>query len=70
MSRTYVTSSNLHSVGYDSQTETLEIEFNDGAIYQYEGVSEVVYEELMSAPSHGKYFHAHIKDAYPYRRVN
>jgi len=35
MERQYVTSSNLQSLGYDPTSKTLEIEFNDGAIYQY-----------------------------------
>lgn len=69
MQRTPVTSSNLISIGYDSKTLTLEIEFKGGAIYQYTGVTPDVHQQLMSAESHGKFFHANIRDAYPYTRV-
>lgn len=69
MNRTPVSSSNLRSVGYDSSTNTLEIEFNNGGIYQYSGVPYSVYQGLMAASSHGSYFHAHIRDSYPYRKI-
>jgi len=69
MNRLPVSSSDLRSVGYDSSTNTLEIEFNSGGIYQYRGVPPAIYEGLMSASSHGKYFHAHIKNVYPYTKI-
>jgi len=69
VNRQPVSSSDLRSVGYDSSTNTLEIEFNSGGVYQYYGVSLAVYQGLMNAPSHGKYFHAHIKGVYRYTRI-
>ncbi|MBG1242575.1 MULTISPECIES: KTSC domain-containing protein [unclassified Nostoc] len=69
MLRTPVNSRNLHSVGYDATTRTLEVEFNNGSVYQYSGVPESTYRGLISASSHGKYFHANIKDSYPYIQV-
>ncbi len=69
MLRTPVSSSDLQSVGYDATTRTLEVEFNNGSVYQYSGVPESTYRGLISASSHGKYFHACIKDAYPYQQV-
>ncbi|WP_442904895.1 KTSC domain-containing protein [Gordonibacter sp.] len=62
-----VSSSDLCSVGYDGGV--LYVRFNSGGTYRYEGVSELVYRGLMSAPSHGKYFHANIKGIYPYERI-
>ena len=70
MNRTPVTSSNLRSVGYDSQNSVLEIEFHKSGTYQYSGVSAAQYKALMSAASHGSYFIAHIKDAYPTRKIS
>lgn len=67
--RTTVVSSNILSVGYDDNTETLEVEFVHGGVYQYYGVPETVYRELMQAPSKGQYLNAYIKDRYPYSRV-
>jgi hypothetical protein len=70
MNRVPVSSSDLRSVGYDETTKLLEIEFHGGRIYQYYGVPRAVYEGLMQAASHGKYFHTHVKNAYPYQRVS
>lgn len=67
MQRTPVSSSNIASIGYESRT--LEIEFHSGGIYQYDGVPESIHRGIMSAPSHGQYFHQHIKDVYPYRKI-
>ena len=69
MKRLSVSSSNLRSVGHDSSTNTLEIEFNNGGIYQYRGVPSAIYKKLTSASSCGKYFHAHIKNVYPYTKI-
>ena len=70
MKRTKVESSNIASVGYDQLDSILEIEFNSGAIYQYENVPIRVYDVMMKADSVGKYFNAHIKSKYNYRRVD
>jgi hypothetical protein len=64
MNRTSVQSSNLKSVGYDLETNVLEIEFHNGGLYRYTGVPERIYRGLMNAGSHGSYFHQHIKDKY------
>lgn len=69
MERKAVESSNLASVGYDEREEILEIEFQHGAVYQYFDVPKKVYEELMNAESHGKYFSAHIRNEYYYEKI-
>jgi len=69
MIRTPVTSSNIMSVGYDVRTLTLEVEFNNGTVYQYFDVPETVYLELMQASSVGKYLHANIKNVYRYVKI-
>jgi hypothetical protein len=68
--RTAVSSSNLASVGYDAASQTLEVAFLGGGIYQYFGVPAAVYHGLMSAASHGSYFDAHVKKGgYHYQKV-
>lgn len=69
MIREAVKSSNLKSVGYDKSAEILEIEFNNGGIYQYSKVPENIFNELMKAQSHGKYFIRSIKNKYPTKKV-
>jgi hypothetical protein len=69
MKRKTVESSNIASIGYDSENEILEVEFNHGGVYQYSDVPQDVYEELMSADSHGKYFSANIRNDYEYEKL-
>ena len=69
MLRTPVNSSNLQSVGYDSKSQVLEIAFHGGGVYQYYSVPQSTYEGLMSASSHGRYFHRNIKDVFRHREV-
>lgn len=69
MDRESVSSSNIVSAGYDSTSETMEIEFKNGTVYQYYNVSAHLYEEFLSAPSKGQFFHTYIRDAVPFSRV-
>ena len=64
-----VESNYLRSVGYDSSTQVLEIEFRRGEVYQYIDVPLTVYTELMNAPSHGRYFNTNIKEVYSCRKL-
>jgi len=68
MDRKSVTSSNISSIGYDKETQTLEIEFKGGSVYTYHDVSPAKADELMNAESHGKYFHAHIRNAHSFSK--
>jgi hypothetical protein len=69
MIRKPVTSSNLKSVGYDPGSAMLEIEFQDGSVYQYSGVPQNVHQALMAAASLGSFLHKHIKGKYSYHKV-
>ena len=69
MERHNVVSSNVKSIGYDSRTETLEVQFLSSSIYQYRGVPQHIHEKMMQAPSKGKFLNAYIKNQYPYSRV-
>jgi hypothetical protein len=65
MERVSVSSSNIRSIGYDSDSMTLEVEFNSGAVYQYQGVPQAEYDAVMNAGSKGRYFNASIKNRFP-----
>jgi len=69
MNRVPVESSNLKSVGHDPVSLTLEIEFQNGNIYQYFDVPQTVHVEMMQAPSLGKFFAAQIKGQYRFAKV-
>ncbi|GAA4178541.1 KTSC domain-containing protein [Sphingobacterium ginsenosidimutans] len=69
MNRQPVTSSNIASIGYDANSQTLEIEFLNGGIYQYFDIPQHIYDGLMSADSHGQYLAQNVKGAYRYSKI-
>lgn len=69
MNKQNVTSSNVKAIGYDDRTQTLEVEFLNGRVYQYYGVPENMHSQFMQIPSKGKFLHTYIKDQFPFSRV-
>lgn len=70
MNRTPIAnSSNIASIGYDPGTQTMEVEFTNGNVYQYFDVPQAVYEELMRAESAGRFLNAQVKGVYRYARL-
>jgi hypothetical protein len=69
MMREVVDSRTVVSIGYDALSETLEIEFKSGSVYQYYNVSESLYTQLTLAPSKGQFVNIYIRNAYPFSRV-
>jgi hypothetical protein len=69
MKRINVNSSSIKSIGYDL-TNTLEIEFSRGAIYQYKKVSAGEVCDLIFSESIGKYFDQNIKKKYIGEKIN
>lgn len=67
MNMTPVNSSNLSSVGYENGI--LYVRFNSGTLYCYFDVPVYVYQELMAADSHGKYFATNIRNVYRYQKL-
>jgi hypothetical protein len=64
-----VSSSNIAGVGYDEDSQTLQIEFNNGTSYQYFDVPEQVFTELRDAGSVGAYLASNIKGVYRFSKV-
>ena len=62
-------SSTVRAIGYDPQTQTLEVGFLSGWVYQYYGVPDHIHGRMMEAPSKGRFLNMHIRDCYPYSRV-
>ncbi len=69
MQLTTVESSMIHAVGYDEKTQTLEVVFNSGRVYQYLEVPKEVYEGLLAADSKGSYMLANVIDLYDYEQI-
>ena len=69
MLRQEVNSSELRSVGYELDTSVLEAEFHSGEIYQYLDVPAQLVLELLEAESIGRYFNAHIRSKFKFKKV-
>ncbi|AOK00158.1 KTSC domain-containing protein [Burkholderia vietnamiensis] len=70
-----VESSQIHSIGYDTESETLAVRFKDrkaGArtsLYHYSQFTQANFDALKGADSIGSHFYKHIKpfpDRFPY----
>ncbi len=69
MDRKNIESSMLRSIGYDIDSSTLELEFNNGGVWQYFDFTEAMWYEFEGADSQGKFFHREIKNQYSESRV-
>ena len=61
---TAVDSSHISGVKYDSFERRMTVKFRNGAVYHVHSVMPDEYEALMSAPSQGAHYHAHIKNRF------
>lgn len=61
-----ITSSNILAASHSDKGLT--IQFTNGSFYLYPDAGRKVYDDLVSAPSAGKFFHANIKGM-PFRKV-
>ena len=69
MERKKMNSSSIRAVGYDERGQVLEVEFNDGRVIQYAGVSAEVHRRLINAPSIVSYFRDNVEESFPAKRV-
>ena len=58
----------LSSTVYDASRQLLWLEFQSGAVYCYFGVPPKVHQDLISAPSKGRYFNLSIRGRFAYRK--
>lgn len=69
MERKRINSSRIRSAGYDPQKRVLEVEFSDGRIASYRGVSPEIHRQFVNAPSPASFFEDKISENYPETRV-
>ena len=69
MERVRVQSDSLKSVGYDSMTETLEVQFRDGGVFQYYSVPEFLFQRLVRKGAKNAYFEDRVRRQFKFRRV-
>lgn len=65
-----VQSHHIERIQYEPNTQTLRIEFTNGAVYDYAGVPLTVWNGLDQAGSTGTYFWANIRNRYPTTRIS
>lgn len=69
MIRASVMSTSIRSIGYDSNSRMLEVEFTNQSVYDYSDVPASVYQRFIAAPSKGRFFDSYIKNLYRTRRI-
>jgi KTSC domain-containing protein len=70
MERVPVNSDVIASIGYESGTNTMEVEFKTGRIYHFFLITPGVHSALMCSESIGRYFNAEIRNRFPHREVS
>ncbi len=68
--RKVVESSTIVSAGYLPGIRVLEIEFQSGAVYRFEGVPKKVFTAFTKAPSKGRFFGSEIRGKYSFEKMN
>ena len=69
LERKRVNSSKIRAAGYDPKSQVLEIEFSDGKLLAFRGVSPEVHRQFMAAPSPVSFFEDKIDESYPSTRL-
>ncbi len=62
-----VESSNIAAVGWEQNV--LRVQFKNGGIYDYDGVDQGTFQQLLDAPSKGTFLSKEIKGKFPYNKV-
>ena len=68
MERQRVRSSNIRSAGYD-RDEIMEVEFENGSVYQYLSVPADVYDRFLQASSKGEFLNTNVKSRFRFRQI-
>jgi lysyl-tRNA synthetase class 2 len=64
-----ISSSNLKSAKFNTEDETLLMEFNNGSIYEYEKVPWELFTKFRMAESQGSFFSKNISRTFKYKKV-
>lgn len=64
MQRWKVDSSMILAINYDKTMELLELELHSGAIWRFRDVPDILVEDMLKAPSKGKFYNAWLRDLF------
>ncbi|MEM9539481.1 MAG: KTSC domain-containing protein [Cyanobacteria bacterium P01_E01_bin.42] len=57
------------AIGYDRDRERLQVEFVNGAVYEYEDVEPETWEDFCETESPGRFYNSEIKGYYHSKRI-
>jgi hypothetical protein len=63
-------SSSIAAAGYDDRRHALRLRYVSGGMYDYLDVPVSVFQELLDAPSKGRFVNWYIKPRYRFARLN
>jgi hypothetical protein len=64
-----VVSSNISAAGFDAQSGTMRVRFNNGGTYDAKGATQADYDDFKLAKSKGVHFNKILKQAFAWSRV-
>lgn len=65
-----IVSSNLIKTTYDSEKNSLMVEFKNGMNYEYDEVPHNIYAQFRLSESQGKFFNSKISKTYKYKKLD
>ena len=65
-----IESSNMKATIYDSEKNTLVVEFKNGMKYEYEEIPHNIYAQFRLSESQGKFFNSKISKTYKYKKLD
>lgn len=65
-----IVSSNLIKTTYDSEKNSLMVEFKNGMNYEYDDVPHNIYAQFRLSESQGKFFNSKISKTYKYKKLD
>lgn len=69
MEMKHLSSGNLRAAGYDDRNRVLQVEFSNGQVMEYRGVSAEMARRLLASSSAASYFRDNIEEEFTGRRV-
>lgn len=65
-----IKSTNIKTAIYNTETSLLTIVFNNGSIYEYEGVPWELFTKFRMSDSQGSFLNSNIKTKYKFKKVS
>jgi hypothetical protein len=64
-----INSTNIKSATYDTESQVLTVNFNNGGIYEYQSVPWELFAKFRMSDSQGKFLNQHVKGKYSHTKI-